>query len=35
MEELRQKIIQAMQADFIGDVIFDDEEIEHMKTDCR
>lgn len=34
MEELQQKIAQAMQSDFIGDVVFDDEEIEQMKADC-
>lgn len=35
MEELQQKIAQAMQSDFVGDVVFDDEEIEQMKADCR
>lgn len=34
MEELQQKIAQAMQSDFVGDVVFDDEEIEQMKADC-
>lgn len=33
MEELQQKIAQAIQSDFIGDVIFYYEEIKQMKTD--
>ena len=33
MEELQQKIAQAMQSDFVGDVVFDDEEIEKKKKE--
>lgn len=35
MEDLKTKIISALQTDFIGDVIFNDDEIEQMKQDCR
>lgn len=35
MEELKNKILQAMESDFIGDVQFDEEEIEQMKADCK
>ena len=35
MEELQKKIAQAMQSDFIGNVVFTNEEIERMKADCR
>lgn len=35
MEELKNKILQAMQSDFIGDVQFDEDEITQMKEDCK
>ena len=35
MEELKNKILQAMQSDFIGDIQFDEDEIEQMKEDCK
>ena len=35
MEELKNKILQAMQSDFIGDVQFDEDEIAQMKEDCK
>lgn len=35
MEELKNKILQAMQSEFIGDIYFDEDEIEEMKEDCK
>ena len=35
MEALKEKIVQAMQADFIGDIVFDEDEIDTMKDECR
>lgn len=35
MGELQDKILKAMQSNFIGDVQFDEEEIEQMRQDCR
>ena len=35
METLKEKIAQAMQADFIGDIVFDEDEIDTMKDECR
>ncbi len=35
MEELKNKILQAMQSNFIGDVQFNEDEIEQMKEDCK
>ena len=35
MEELKNKILQAMQSDFIGDVQFDEDEIAQMKENCK
>ena len=35
MEELKNKILQAMQSDFIGDVQFDEDDISQMKEDCK
>ena len=35
MEELNKKIVSALESDFIGDVVFDEEEIEQLKSDCR
>ena len=35
MKELNKKIVSALESDFIGDVVFDEEEIEQLKSDCR
>ena len=35
METLKEKIAQAMRADFIGDIVFDEDEIDTMKDECR
>ena len=35
METLKVKIAQAMRADFIGDIVFDEDEIDTMKDECR
>lgn len=35
METLKEKIARAMRADFIGDIVFDEDEIDTMKDECR
>ena len=35
METLKEKIAQAMRADFIGDIVFEKDEIDTMKGECR
>ena len=35
MEALREKIAKAMQADFIGDIVFSQDEIDAMKKNCQ
>ena len=35
MEMLKEKIARAMRADFIGDIVFDEDEIDTMKEECR
>ena len=35
MEILKEKIAQAIRADFIGDIVFDEDEINTMKDECR
>lgn len=35
MEALREKIARAMQADFIGDIVFSQDEIDAMKKNCQ
>ena len=35
MEELKNKILLAMNSDFIGDIKFEDNEIKQMKEDCK
>ena len=35
MEMLKEKIARAMRADFIGDIVFDEDEINTMKDECR
>ena len=34
MKTLKEKIARAMQADFIGDIVFNEDEIDTMKKEC-